>query len=229
MTLRWRIRGSFTTTAPMHVGSGANTEHSSIIVQNKAPCDVAAVVMDYQGHPCIPGTALKGVLRAWAEQFFPDESAAIVRIFGHQDVTAPTAESGWAEFTTAFIRTLTQTDLEQFEKRVPYWQPDRCTGIFSSVCISRKTGAAQANKLFYQEFVPEGVSFEVGDRRDTADGRGNHALAGRPRTWCQSSDSRLPVRCERRGRMGTSRLVAGLREPRFSHAGTRPGAGGSRL
>ena len=161
MTLRWRIRGSFTTTAPMHVGSGANTKHSSIIDQNKAPCDVAAVVMDYQGHPCIPGTALKGVLRAWAEQFFPDESAAIVRIFGHRNVTAPTAESGWAEFTTAFIRTLTQADREQFEKRVPYWQPDRCTGIFSNVCISRKTGAAQANKLFYQEFVPEGVSFEV--------------------------------------------------------------------
>ncbi len=169
MSFRWRIRGSFTTTAPMHVGSGANTEHSSIIVQNKAPCDVqnkapcdvAAVVMDYQGHPCIPGTALKGVLRAWAEQFFPDESAAILRIFGHRNVTAPDAESGWAEFTTAFIRALTQADREQFEKRVPYWQPDRCTGIFSNVCISRKTGAAQANKLFYQEFVPEGVSFEV--------------------------------------------------------------------
>ena len=54
-----------------------------------------------------------------------------------------------------------QSVLDRFEKYVPYWQPEHLTGIASNVSISRFTGAAQAKKLFYQEFVPEGVSFSV--------------------------------------------------------------------
>ena len=161
MIPRWLIRGMFTTATPMHVGSGAIIEHPRIIDQNKEKCDVAAVATDYQGHPCIPGSSLKGVLRAWAELFFPHEMAAIDRIFGHRAIAVPLAEAGWAEFPAAVIRMPAQADLDGVGKFVPYWQPDRCTGILSNVCISRKTGAAQTNKLFYQEFVPEGSLFDV--------------------------------------------------------------------
>ncbi|MDR3636736.1 MAG: TIGR03986 family CRISPR-associated RAMP protein [Isosphaeraceae bacterium] len=155
MSVRWRISGLFTTTAPMHIGSGA------VLERDEDECDVASVVRDHQGRPCIPGTALKGVLRAWAERFFADESAAIVRIFGDRGLTAPTAEAGWAEFSTAMIRMPAQADRVRLARYVPYWRQHRCAGIVSNVCINRNTGAPQANKLFYQEFVPEGVSFDV--------------------------------------------------------------------
>jgi CRISPR/Cas system CSM-associated protein Csm3 (group 7 of RAMP superfamily) len=161
MTTRWLISGSFKTTAPMHLGTGADTEHPQIVDEDKKPCDVSAVVDDHRGFPCMPGTAIKGVLRAWADSFLTGESRRIERIFGSRDVDLLDAEAGWAEFTTAMIEQPTRTDLERFEEYVPYWRPEHLTGIASNVCISRFTGAAQAKKLFYQEFVPEGVSFSV--------------------------------------------------------------------
>ena len=143
MNARWLIRGSFTTTAPMHLGTGGTTKHPQIIDEDEKPCDVAAVVRDYRGVPCIPGTAIKGVLRAWAESFFPGESRGIQRIFGDRDIDITDAEAGWAEFTTALVERPPQRDLERFKDYVPYWQPDRLTGIASNVCISRFTGAAR--------------------------------------------------------------------------------------
>ena len=161
MNTRWLIRGSFTTTAPMHLGTGAITQHPQIIDEADKPCDVSAVVKDYRGLPCLPGTAIKGVLRAWAESSFPGETRGIERIFGRREIDLPDAEAGWAEFTTAMVERPAQSHLERFEQYVPYWRPERLTGIASNVCISRFTGAAQAKKLFYQEFLPEGVAFSV--------------------------------------------------------------------
>ena len=125
--------------------------------------------------------------------------------------------------------TPTQADREQFEKFVPYWQPDRCTGIFSNVCISRKTGAAQANKLFYQEFVPEGVSFEVEIAATRLTDDEITLLLAVLEQGASHPTHAYQFGANGADGMGTSCLVAGLREPRFPLAGTRPGAGGSRL
>lgn len=167
---RWRITGTFTTTAPMHVGSGAVSEDPRLKntknEQNEEYCDVQAVTTDYAGKPCVPGTALKGVLRAWAEQIFNGDPA-IDRVFGKRDSGQAAAEAGRAEFHTARVVPPPPAQCETFKEHVPYWpneprgERSAFTGIASSVSINRVTGAAERNKLFFVEFVPEGVTFTV--------------------------------------------------------------------
>jgi CRISPR-associated protein (TIGR03986 family) len=173
MNMRWRIIGKLTTTSPLHVGSGELANHDLIRDKDDKHCDVQAVVKTYgdEPKPCIPGTALKGVLRAWAEQMLPGEKQPLNSIFGASDIGdkkteaekigAKKAEAGWAEFCTAMIVPPSEEVKNRFEQTVPYWQPESLTGIFSHVCIDRQTGTAEHNKLYYEEFVPEGVSFQV--------------------------------------------------------------------
>ena len=161
MTTRWRITGTFTTTAPLHVGSGAVVTNPLLINRkNESHCDVQAVTKDYRGKPCVPGTALKGVLRAWADRFYP-KHPAIDRVFGSKEVGSDNAESGRAEFHAAFVVPPTPASSADFAAHVPYWNPAALTGIASNVGIDRVTGAAARGKLFFHEFVPEGVAFAV--------------------------------------------------------------------
>ncbi len=154
------ITGRFTTTAPLHVGCGLPTTHPLIKDDEGAEADVQAVVMDYRTRPCIPGTAVKGVLRAWAERFFPGHPA-IARVFGSPDATTVNAHAGRADFLTAFVVEPTAADLQRYEKHLPYWRANRLTAVASSVCLDRRTGAAHPSKLFYHEFVPDRVPFQV--------------------------------------------------------------------
>jgi CRISPR/Cas system CSM-associated protein Csm3 (group 7 of RAMP superfamily) len=161
MNRRWRITGRFTTTSPLHVGDGDVVTHDKIQDQDGNKADVARVTRDWKTRPCIPGTAVKGVLRSWADWFFPQHKPAISKMFGTRDAAELMGEAGWAEFGTLFLQTPAPVVLERFDKYLPYWHKERLTGIASHVCINRHTGAAQKNKLYYEEFVPEGVVFNV--------------------------------------------------------------------
>jgi CRISPR-associated protein (TIGR03986 family) len=151
-----------TTTAPLHIGSGdvVTFDHASLKANGK-PNDIQAIVVDARGNPCIPGTALKGVLRSWAEQMLTSQDDALNRIFGSREIEKEKVESGWAEFCTAFVKPPSSNDLTRFADHLPYWNPDRLTAILSHVCIDRCTGTAAHNKLFYEEFVPQGVAFNI--------------------------------------------------------------------
>lgn len=161
MKTRWRLIGQLTTCSPLHIGTGDGLEKSPIEGKEGAPCDVQAIVKGRAGRPCIPGTALKGVLRSWAEAMLkaPDHQAAIDRIFGKRDIKHANAQSGWAEFCAAHAKP--REDKAACEKYVPYWIKESETGIVSHVCIDRTTGAASDAKLFFEEFVPEGTTFDV--------------------------------------------------------------------
>ena len=161
MRNRWKIKGTFRTIAPLHVGSGGITHRTNLLDKENKQCDVSEVVVDYKDRPCIPGSTIKGVLRAWGEKFLAQEKdlQALERIFGKTDITSDKASAGWAIFQTAFARK--PSDLTPFENHVPYWCKSRLTGVMSHVCINRDTGAPQHNKLFYEEFVPEGIVFDV--------------------------------------------------------------------
>lgn len=162
-TNRWRIIGALTTTAPLHIGSGeiVTFDHPSLKDGDGGLNDIQAVVRDFAGLPCIPGSALKGVLRSWAEQMLPNAQREVTRIFGERDVTKRNGESGWAEFCTARIERPEAEILEQRRRQVPFWNAEAFTGVLSHVSIDRDTGAAAHEKLFFEEFVPEGISFKV--------------------------------------------------------------------
>lgn len=161
MKTRWRLIGQLTTCSPMHIGTGDVVDRSPIEGKDGAPCDIQAIVKGRDGRPCIPGTALKGVLRSWAEAMLkaPEHQAAIDRIFGKRDIKDASAQSGWAEFCTAHAQS--RKDRAVCERNVPYWNNASETGIVSHVCINRTTGAASDAKLFFEEFVPEGTTFDV--------------------------------------------------------------------
>src|SRR2546428_8141811 len=93
---RWRITGKFTTQSPLHIGSGQTTTRTGLVKKSGEPCEVQEVTLDYEDRPCIPGTAIKGVLRSWAEVFVRDAADVIKRLFGDAEVKLKTAESGRA-------------------------------------------------------------------------------------------------------------------------------------
>ena len=160
---RWKITGTFTLLSPLHVGSGA-VRTDRLPEKNGVRCEVQSVVVgvvDKAQRPCLPGSALKGVLRSWAEAFYPGSNAVIERIFGTPDASAANAHAGWADFLNLFAEIPASDQAGRFSKYVPYWDNSRVTGVYSNVCLNREHGVAQENKLFFQEFVPEGVRFPV--------------------------------------------------------------------
>lgn len=183
--IRWQIRCRFTTVSPMHIGDGdvVASDHPALQHEDRAgqvvSNDIQSVVRDHQLRPCIPGSAIKGVLRGWAELMLrgDDDRHRIERIFGKRDSGGKrsTAEAGWAEFCTAVVCVPeTQVISATFRRFVPFWFEDlqedssgrsqsrTCfTGILSHVSIDRKMGTASHNKLYFEEYVPEGISFDV--------------------------------------------------------------------
>lgn len=163
MSDRWRITGMFQTLSPLHIGSGhVTTDPRLLNEKNRTMCDVQEVVKDYQGRPCIPGSAFKGSLRSWADRWLDKDvhGQRIARLFGHKNADDPHGEAGRIEFRTCLRYGLNNTDFAH-SAFVPYWNADRTTGIMSHVAIDRDTGTAKGGMLFFEEFVPEGVWFEV--------------------------------------------------------------------
>jgi len=169
MSQRWRIRTTLRLVSPLHVGCGTITRRQQLTSdEDGTPCDVQAIALTWDAaptpggpatwrtRPCIPGTAIKGVLRAWAEAQFPSQAETIQQIFGKPVAGDDGGAGGLAEFLTA-----EQVLAPPSTEYVPYWDADRGTGVLSHVAIDRDTGAAEAKKLFYVEYVPAGAEFQV--------------------------------------------------------------------
>lgn len=54
------------------------------------------------GMPYIPGSSIKGVVRAWAKQYLPDSTAAIEQLFGTYDTDQPNRVAGTVTFHDAW-------------------------------------------------------------------------------------------------------------------------------
>ena len=159
---RWKITGTLTMRSPMHIGNGETVRHP--LLTNPATGksnEVAEIERDYCGNPIIPGSALKGVLRSWADRHYSAHTTAIARIFGDLDSGTKHAKAGFAEFDHASLITPSPDQLAQFERYLPHWRSGQQTGILSHVCIDRHNGTADAQKLFFEEFIPESTSFRV--------------------------------------------------------------------
>jgi CRISPR-associated protein (TIGR03986 family) len=160
---RWIIRGTFTTTSPLHVGSGLTKSDDTRIrnADTKIPCEIALVEHNRKSMPVIPGSTLKGVLRSWGYKAFPSLSKRLDRIFGSPELNGIDSHAGLAEFYPAVMTQPTPERLSRMADFVPYWTPSRFTGIYSHVCIGRYSGTAKHGALFFEEFVPELSDFDV--------------------------------------------------------------------
>lgn len=156
---RWEITGLLTTQTPLHIGCGSWTTRPGLIAQNSdgAPklVEVAAVATDHEHRAYLPGTALKGNLRTWANQVGLADNLREVFGYAEQDGAGQdTGRGGLAEFWDA-----PAVPKQQLGHLPPDWNLERLTGVAASVAIARRTRTASEQKLFYVEFVPPGVTF----------------------------------------------------------------------
>jgi CRISPR/Cas system CSM-associated protein Csm3 (group 7 of RAMP superfamily) len=159
--VRHRITGTLTTVTPLHVGDGNvgdlwDRSKEKFTADSTAP---STIITDCKGKPCIPGSGLKGPLRALAKTWIPEH---VNKLFGHEDADDPNATAGAAMISTAFheagknaaatitVKTATlSTDLTH-----PYWNAKRRTAVDTHVSINRQTRTADDSKLYATEYVP---------------------------------------------------------------------------
>jgi CRISPR/Cas system CSM-associated protein Csm3 (group 7 of RAMP superfamily) len=154
---RWRIEGTLTARTPLHIGSGETTERGDLKVaegdkkagEKDKKVEIAAVAVDHEEHPYLPGSVLKGNVRAWL-------AVRGVRAELMDAVFGSEAQGGKAEFWDAPLA-------EPLSPRhpPPYWDGEHQTGVMPGVTLDRMAGAARHERLFYQEFVPPETAFRI--------------------------------------------------------------------
>lgn len=157
-TRRWHITATLETLSELHIGTGDVVTERVTKRNSKAEIekhDAAAVSTDARGRAYIPGSGIKGALRAWLTRHHPAHATAIARLFGHGG-DSDTAAGGVLEVCDA-----SASDVQPPIANVPFWNPDRLTGATAAAAIDRKTRTAQDEKLFHREYVPAGVRFEL--------------------------------------------------------------------
>ncbi|HHL33660.1 MAG TPA: hypothetical protein ENJ30_04785, partial [Desulfobulbaceae bacterium] len=159
---QWRITGSLQALSSLHIGSG-ETVHRPGLDGDEGPVEINGVVTDFDNHPCIPGSALKGNLLAWLRHHIRDTDGCcflLHELFGR----GPQAENGKidqgcggrAEFLDARLACPRPGPVS-----LPYWNSTRQTSVEVSVAIDPHTRTAEEKKLIHREVVPPGVSFTV--------------------------------------------------------------------
>src|SRR5712671_1572980 len=127
---RWMIVGSVTTNSPLHIGNGGNTHRPQLInSQTGKLVDINSVCTNKDDRASIPGSTLKGNLRAWAKR------AGITidnfeNLFGGDDPEKEDSVGGKVEFYDAVA-----TGPPLLSEAPPYWNPQRCTGVIAGVAI----------------------------------------------------------------------------------------------
>jgi len=154
---RWRITGTLTTQTPLHIGAGATAEdHDQLKVEDEA-VKVTAVALDGQGKPYIPGSTLKGNLRAWLQTRTKD-TCLLDSVFGSGvEEDQDKSQGGKAEFWNGLIT----NNITPPEHKPSYWHSERKVGVEVGVTIDRVTRTAREQKLFHREIVPPNVIFQV--------------------------------------------------------------------
>lgn len=161
---RFRITGKLVTAGPLHIGSGVDEPEERMKDEEGRAVVVARIVRDVEGKPYIPGSALRGCLRAWMEQAGAD--GEIVRsLWGSGEKEK---ERGGRLYVRDgfFNPELSEApDLPPRRKKALFetrhWDPGRWTWLENGVAIDRFTRTAAHHKLFYYEAAPARTVFDV--------------------------------------------------------------------
>lgn len=178
-----RVRFAFdaTTETPLHAGDGdeesLNERSSRLKLKLKnepsgakecadpkyATVCTATVVSDGKTlrKPCIPGSAIKGVLRSWCVLRGCDENK-IASLFGPEKIVSSEEAPGQQNVPTGKLRFYAAKFVASGpspDSPLRWWDSERGTCVQPGVAIDPHTGAALDRRLYFVEFVPEGASF----------------------------------------------------------------------
>lgn len=188
---RYRLKGTLTTKTPLHVGNGEEVTRPGLRNDKTGELvKVSSITTDYQDHPYIPGSTIKGVLRSYLLEVLQSVGPhlAAFRDFERmmrsdqtllkqeQQINFVKTRASVLErlFGTPFaegkieiwdapcrIRQVTAHPSISSPDKPPYWQPTRMTYVDQSVAIDPETHTALDKKLYHYEVVPPGVCFEL--------------------------------------------------------------------
>lgn len=154
---RWKIKGTLTTETPLRIGNGGTIKAQERLSSThiKADTEINTVASDKDIKPYIPASAIKGSLRSWAKNVLTADE--IETIFGSKDPRADNATAGKVQFSNAYLDP--NKPIVGFDD-LPEWSSDRLTAVSVGIAVDRKTRTASDQKLFHQEYVPPGITFD---------------------------------------------------------------------
>lgn len=181
---RWLITGNLTTQSELHIGDGgAGTlnDRARPADKEKEESDASTVRVDYKGRAYLPGSGIKGPLRALVSDARGNILPKWRELFGSDTPNSADAVGGKLEFWDAFWIGGNGKDHEQpdpknlhkaQDRSRPWWDNTRRTCVAVAVSLDRRTRTAKENLLYHLEYVPSGeiFHFEVsGDNLEEAD------------------------------------------------------------
>ena len=203
---RWLVTATLTTTSPLIVHTGEQKKRERCGDDDDAG-SVNLIERDVNGLPYIPGTSLKGGLRAWlVERAGNSKGAVIEKLFGREprpeqldDREVDRSRGGRLEFQDARSEGEGMTLGEKQER----WIEE--TG---STAIDPATGAAKRRMLRHTELVPAGTAFSI---EIAGDGIEQHEMALLRAALDALGDGAIPL-----GADGSSgKGLCHVDEPRF--------------
>lgn len=143
MNTRYAINGNLELLAPLHLGAGTERR----LATDEQPW-VADVARAHDGKPYVPGSSLKGALRALAVRLGCD-STWVGSVFGAPD------RRGCVQFRHAYV------SLWQADSRWPGYDPALNTAPMPHVALDHVTRTAQERKLYVDLVVPPKTCFAL--------------------------------------------------------------------
>lgn len=148
---RWRLTGTIRALSAIHAGDGGEASLKERCGK-EASGTYATVFRNETGVPILPGSSVKGALRAWAEAHGIAD-AITGAIFGNLE------EGSGITIHDAFLSKRAQP--KEDERKYSHWSAERGTALTQHVVIEERTGTAAESLLYQTEFVPEGSEFTL--------------------------------------------------------------------
>ncbi len=153
--LRWRFKAVLKTLTPLRIGDGGVDTTRLKPREDGVTPEVATVSLDSRGMPYLPATSLKGWLRDFARGLLDDFQVSA--LFGSERL-ATELNGGCMRFFDGTHRG-DPSAAELDGGLGVHWNAARHTCVASHVVIDRNTGAAAHNLLYFEEYVPAGMTF----------------------------------------------------------------------
>jgi CRISPR/Cas system CSM-associated protein Csm3 (group 7 of RAMP superfamily) len=171
---RWLITGTLTTRSELHIGDGGagqlHNRRESADKESKEEHDASTVCVDHRGTAYLPGSGVKGALRALVTGSDDRIDSAWEHLLGSDKPDAEHAVGGKLEFWDAFHTSGEGKASEQpdpttlhkaSDRTRPWWDHTRKTCVAVSVSLDRRTRSAMDGLLYHLEYVPAGETFTV--------------------------------------------------------------------
>lgn len=178
---RYRITGTLTTVAPLHIGTG---ESRPLPRAEGETVEVSTIITDHRGKPLITGSTLRGVLRNWLlmvlegvgeewakERDYTGDGEGLMGLDQAQQIQCVKNTFSRLELlfgtplnagkVEVWDATCSTGDLQAMGDKLLGWDDNRLTYVDTSVAIDPARGTAKEKLLYKADVVPPGVTFEL--------------------------------------------------------------------